>query len=304
VPAAAEQSAPPAQIESVCRPDNCRRKGRTAEGGVLKPSFKVDLVSAIPRLRTFAISLVRKPDRADDLVQETLVRAWQNRRHFTEGTNMVAWLTTILRNQFYSEQRRRCRELEDPDRMYAQTLVVSAEQLSHPECRALYDALLKLPNEMRETIFLVTVGGLSYAEVGESLRLRARHDQKPPQPGALAPCGPAGYRDARGLRRRSALTVRCRAGGTGALVACRVIEAERDGSGPQISLRQRCLDDGAMRSFDCNRAVLTLGEVFGQKIAVRRLLQEPLCRIHRVLRTRKIVAPDPVLIVPPDGGGH
>ena len=144
------------------------QKGQNGRrGGVLKPSFKEDLVSAIPRLRAFAISLVRQPDRADDLVQETLVRAWQNRRHFTEGTNMVAWLITLLRNQFYSEQRRRCRELEDPDGMYAQTLVVPAEQLSRPDCRALHDALLKLPSEMRESILLVTVSGLSYAEAAK-----------------------------------------------------------------------------------------------------------------------------------------
>ena len=143
-------------------------QGQNGLGGeALKTSFKEDLVSAIPRLRAFAISLVREPSRADDLVQETLVRAWQNWHHFTEGTNMVAWLTTILRNQFYSEQRRRRREVEDPDGIYAQTLVVPAEQLSHPECRALYDALLKLPNEMRESILLVTVAGLSYAEAAK-----------------------------------------------------------------------------------------------------------------------------------------
>jgi RNA polymerase sigma-70 factor (ECF subfamily) len=126
------------------------------------------MLSAIPRLRAFAMSLVRNPDRADDLVQETLVRACQNIRQFTKGTNMVAWLITILRNECYSERRRRCRELEDADGMYARTLVAPAQQLSHPECRALCDALAKLPHEMREPLLLVTTGGLSYSEAAQA----------------------------------------------------------------------------------------------------------------------------------------
>ena len=134
----------------------------------LSPSLEADLVSAIPSLRAFAISLARKPDCADDLVQETLARACQNIRQFTKGTNIVAWLVTILRNEFYSEHRRRCRELENADSIYARTLVVPAQQLSHLECRALYNAVAKLPNEMSEPLLLVTVGGLSYAEAAQA----------------------------------------------------------------------------------------------------------------------------------------
>lgn len=128
------------------------QKGRRAEAR--EASLEADLVSAIPRLRAFAMSLVHKSDRADDLVQQTLMRALQNIRQFTRGTNMVAWLITILRNEFYSEQIRRYREIEDADGTYAQTLVAPAEQLSRPDCWALSDALDRLPREMSEPLLL------------------------------------------------------------------------------------------------------------------------------------------------------
>ena len=148
------------------QPPQKAQPGRWAEA--LEPALEADIVAAIPRLRAFAISLARTADRADDLVQETLVRACQNIRQFTKGTNLQAWLITILRNEFYSEQRKRRREVEDADGSYAETLIAPAEQLSHPECRALHDALDKLPEEMREPLLLVTLGGYSYAEAAEA----------------------------------------------------------------------------------------------------------------------------------------
>src|ERR1700683_1642361 len=72
--------------------------------------IKRDMVSAIPRLRAFAVSLCGNPDRADDLVQETLAKALLNIKSFTIGTNLLAWLFTILRNAYYSEFRKRRRE--------------------------------------------------------------------------------------------------------------------------------------------------------------------------------------------------
>ena len=77
--------------------------------------IKAELLAAIPSLRAFAMSLSGNIDRADDLVQETLVKAWSNLGSFTEGTNMSAWLFTILRNLFYSEYRKRRREVADPE---------------------------------------------------------------------------------------------------------------------------------------------------------------------------------------------
>ena len=78
-------------------------------------SFKTDLLALLPSLRAFAFSLARNRERADDLVQDTVIRAWEKHASFTEGTNMRAWLFTILRNCFYSEIRKRRREVEDVD---------------------------------------------------------------------------------------------------------------------------------------------------------------------------------------------
>ncbi|MBV9568093.1 MAG: RNA polymerase subunit sigma, partial [Hyphomicrobiales bacterium] len=70
-----------------------------------REKLRDDLVRAIPSLRAFALSLCGNPERADDLVQETLMKAWANLSSFVEGTNLSAWLFTILRNAFYSDFR-------------------------------------------------------------------------------------------------------------------------------------------------------------------------------------------------------
>src|SRR5215218_1405272 len=73
------------------------------------------MLAAIPSLRAFAISLAMNRDYADDLVQDTLMSAWANLGRFEPGTNLNAWLFTILRNRFYSTYRKRVREVQDPD---------------------------------------------------------------------------------------------------------------------------------------------------------------------------------------------
>src|SRR5438034_4698407 len=93
----------------------------------LTDSLRDDILASVPSLRAFAISLSGNVDRADDLVQETLLRAMANIDSFQPGTNMSAWLFTILRNLFRSEYRKRRREVEDADGSYADTLK------SHPE---------------------------------------------------------------------------------------------------------------------------------------------------------------------------
>src|SRR3977135_1306059 len=99
----------------------------------LQPSVRDAMLAAVPSLRAFAISLSGDVDRADDLVQETLLRAMGNIDSFEPGTNMSAWLFTILRNLFRSEYRKRRREVEDPEGTYADTLTSVPEQQGRVE---------------------------------------------------------------------------------------------------------------------------------------------------------------------------
>lgn len=129
--------------------------------------FTRSMMSAIPSLRAFAISLTGHADRADDLVQDTVMRAWAHAGSFQAGTNMKAWLFTILRNLFTSEYRKRRREVEDVDGEYANTLASPAEQEGHVSFNDLREALAKLPDDQREAVLLVGASGFSYEEAAE-----------------------------------------------------------------------------------------------------------------------------------------
>ncbi|MEA3059407.1 MAG: hypothetical protein QOE50_819, partial [Sphingomonadales bacterium] len=120
----------------------------------LDPALREQILAAVPSLRAFAISLSGNVDRADDLVQETLLRALANIHSFQPGTNMPAWLFTILRNLFRSEYRKRRREVEDADGSYADTLKTHPEQTSHVEFKEFSVALSKLPEDQREALIL------------------------------------------------------------------------------------------------------------------------------------------------------
>lgn len=130
----------------------------------LVPSMKDAMLGTIPSLRAFAISLSGNVDRADDLVQETLARAIENRDSFQPGTNMSAWLFTILHNLFRSEYRKRRREVEDADGSYAESLKSHPEQYSRIEFEEFRMALAKLPHNQREALLLVGASGFSYEE--------------------------------------------------------------------------------------------------------------------------------------------
>jgi RNA polymerase sigma-70 factor (ECF subfamily) len=130
----------------------------------LAPSVKEAMLGAVPSLRAFAISLSGNVDRADDLVQETLLRAMANIDSFQPGTNMSAWLFTILRNLFRSEYRKRRREVEDTDGAYAETLKSHPEQQSRVEFEEFRTALGRLPQDQREALLLVGASGFSYEE--------------------------------------------------------------------------------------------------------------------------------------------
>jgi RNA polymerase sigma-70 factor, ECF subfamily len=128
------------------------------------PDPKTQLLAAVPRLRAFAMSLCGRPDQADDLVQEALVKAWSHMDSFEPGTNMMAWLYTILRNEFYSTIRKRRREVADTDGLFAARLTSLPTQESHLDFQDFRAALFKLGDDHREALVLVGASGLSYED--------------------------------------------------------------------------------------------------------------------------------------------
>lgn len=127
-------------------------------------SLRDDLVAAIPNMRAFAISLCGNRDHADDLVQEALVKAWNHLSSFQEGTNLKAWLFTILRNAYFSELRKTKREVADSDGQLAARLSVPPEQQGHLDLIDLNRALGQLPPDQREALVLVGAEGFSYED--------------------------------------------------------------------------------------------------------------------------------------------
>ena len=130
-------------------------------------TVREDILSTLPHLRAFAIALSGKIDRADDLVQETLVRALTNIESFKPGTNLQAWLFTILRNQFRSEYRKRRREVEDVDGRIAEAVTTPPEQHSHLEFQEFRKALTRLSADQREALLLVGASDFSYEEAAQ-----------------------------------------------------------------------------------------------------------------------------------------
>ncbi|QRM34074.1 sigma-70 family RNA polymerase sigma factor (plasmid) [Microvirga sp. VF16] len=129
------------------------------------PGFVQDLLNSIRHLRAFAISLTHDVDRAEDLVQSTLLKACDRRNRFEQGTCLQAWLFTILKNEFYTEHRKRRREVEDIEGAYAAHLIALPDQLSRLELQDLSQALSKLPPWQREVLLLISAEGLSYEEI-------------------------------------------------------------------------------------------------------------------------------------------
>lgn len=130
-------------------------------------SVRADMLRALPHLRAFAISLCGNADRADDLVQEALMRGLAAIDSFRPGTNMTAWLFTILRNHFRSEYRKRRREVEDSDGHYAGSLKSQPEQYGQAEYREFRKALDTLPTDQREALILVGASGFTYDEAAD-----------------------------------------------------------------------------------------------------------------------------------------
>ena len=121
----------------------------------------------LPSLRAFAFSLSRNSADADDLVQETLTKAWAHRERFEPGSNLRAWLFTILRNSWYTGAAKRRREVADEEGRYAAGLTAEASQEWTAELTSLQAALNALPPEHREAIVMVGAVGLSYQEAAD-----------------------------------------------------------------------------------------------------------------------------------------
>ena len=134
------------------------------DGSPLSDELRASLLNAIPHLRAFAISLTGKIDQADDLVQEAIMRGLSHLDSFTPGTDLQAWLFTILRNLFYTSLRKRRREVEDPDGVIAGMLSTAPEQHGRLDLNDLRTALGKLSVEQREALLLVGAEGMSYEE--------------------------------------------------------------------------------------------------------------------------------------------
>jgi RNA polymerase sigma-70 factor, ECF subfamily len=125
---------------------------------MVENSRRYQRLAALPSLRGFAISLTGNRDRADDLVQDAILRAWANLDRFERGTNLNAWPFMILRNRFHSEYRMRKREVEDADGAYAARLKTHPDQQTRLDFDDFRAALTTLPLDQREALLLVGAG--------------------------------------------------------------------------------------------------------------------------------------------------
>ncbi|WP_245729536.1 RNA polymerase sigma factor [Salinihabitans flavidus] len=126
-----------------------------------------EIVDHLGPMRAFALSLTGNHAEADDLVQEALVKAWKNISQFEAGTNMQAWLFTILRNTFYSSRRKSKREVADPDDHFAGTLAEKPAHDGRLQMNEFMVAFNTLPATQREALALVGASGYSYEEAAE-----------------------------------------------------------------------------------------------------------------------------------------
>ena len=139
-------------------------RGRAA--GV--PDPREEIVEHLPAMRAFAVSLTRNASLADDMVQDALVKAWSNLDKFQAGTNMRAWLFTILRNTYYSNRRKAKREVPDVDGSITASLSRKPDHDGRLNMMDFEAAFSKLPEEQREALILVGASGFAYEEAAET----------------------------------------------------------------------------------------------------------------------------------------
>jgi RNA polymerase sigma-70 factor (ECF subfamily) len=129
--------------------------------------FQKDMVALMPQLRAFARVLCHHRELGEDLAQETLVKAWKARSHFEAGTNLKAWLFTILRNEFHSHARRAWRQTHW-DEIKGDRIAGAADpQMWSLDLSDTAHALRELPDHQREAVVLVCAGGFSYEDAAQ-----------------------------------------------------------------------------------------------------------------------------------------
>lgn len=131
--------------------------------------FRQGLLALTPALHRFARSLTRNGATADDLVQETLLRALRGQSNFIRGTNLEAWSFTIMRNQFYSECRKRTREVEDEEGAHAAQMISLPEQGGHLDMSDLKAVLARMAPNSRQALVLIVIENLTYEEAATAM---------------------------------------------------------------------------------------------------------------------------------------
>jgi RNA polymerase sigma-70 factor (ECF subfamily) len=127
--------------------------------------FKAALIAVLPSLRAFARSLCRNAVEADDLVQETMLKAWSAIESYIEESNFKAWAFRILRNSLYSNWRKNSRLTQLDDTVYEKTAKATDNAETALELAEVSEAILDLPLEQREALILIAAGGFNYEEV-------------------------------------------------------------------------------------------------------------------------------------------
>jgi RNA polymerase sigma-70 factor, ECF subfamily len=126
-----------------------------------------DLLACVPHLRTFAWFLARNRERADDLVQDTIVRALGAAHRFQAGTNLKAWMFTILRNLHYNGLRKNRVQIQSLDDPLAYEPTVLPSQIASLEFGDFRRAFWQLADDRREALMLIGASGLSYEEAAK-----------------------------------------------------------------------------------------------------------------------------------------
>jgi RNA polymerase sigma-70 factor (ECF subfamily) len=138
----------------------------------MKDSKRMDVIGLLGPLRRYARSLTRDESQAEDLVQDTLVRAYEGRSSFRTEGNLRGWLLSILHNTFIDERRRHAAESRRAQQVAETADTASpAEQESRVRLQQIQKAFMDLPEEQRAALHLVAVEGLSYQEAATTLEI-------------------------------------------------------------------------------------------------------------------------------------